>query len=186
MRATPILLKPSKMRGYRPLSGTDTRVRLEPRVVPIYWDAHFKSQPLDVTVFDEFLRTLFRSSWMTELGRQGVAPARLLPSFVPRRAPNARFGRLDPGEPVREWEASGRSTALPQSAELFHLIVAPSPPKTAEPVTLDRCVMVPLVAAGPRLLELHSLALSRALADAFLRAARAAGSGASLALVRTS
>jgi hypothetical protein len=141
---------------------------------------------LDVTVFDEFLRTLFRSSWMTELGRQGVLPARLLPSFVPRRAPNARLGRLDPADAVREWEASGRVAPLPQSAELFHLIVAPSPPKTAEPVTLDRWVMVPLVAAGPRLLELHSLALSRALADAFLRAARAANARPSLSLVRTS
>jgi hypothetical protein len=137
-------------------------------------------------VFDEFLRTLFRSSWMTELGRQGVAPARLLPSFVPQRAPNARLGRLDPGDAVREWEASGRVTPLPQSAELFQLIVAPSLPKTAEPVTLDRWVVVPLVAAGPRLLELHSLALSRALADAFLRAARAANAGTSLSLVRTS
>jgi hypothetical protein len=186
MRATPILLKHSKARGYQPLSATGTRVRLEPRVVPIYWDTHFKSQPSDVTVFDEFLRTLFRSSWMTELGRQGVAPARLLPSFVPRRVPNVRLGRLDPADPVREWEASGQVTPLPQSAELFHLIVAPSPPKAALPVTLDRWVMVPLVAAGPRLLELHSLALSRALAGAFLRAARAASGGASLALVRTS
>jgi hypothetical protein len=50
-----------------------------------------------------------------------------------------------------------------------------------------RCVVVPLVAAGTRVLEAHSLALSRALAEAFVVAAAHDGRRrASLALVRTS
>ena len=145
---------------------------VQPRVVPIYWDAHFRSHPLDVTMFDEFLRTLFRSSWMTELGSQGVLPARLLPSFVPRTAPALRLGRLDPNEAVRDWNNSGNFRPVPHNTLLFHLIVAAAPgPRLVEAPLDPGCVMVTFTPAAARTLEVHSLAISRALAGAFLAAA---------------
>ena len=140
-------------------------------MVPIYWDAHFRNSPPDVAVFDEFLRTLFRSSWMTQLGRQGVLPARLLPSFVPRRVAPARLGATELREQLREWKDSGLVTALPQTAELFQLLVVPAHlQKSLESAAVKQCVVVPLIAAGSHLLEDHSLAISRALAASFVQA----------------
>jgi hypothetical protein len=152
------------------------RLAFEPRVVPIYWDAHFRAHPLDVTILDEFLRALFQSSWMTELGRQRVAPARLLRSFVPRRSPPARLSRTALAEHVGEWVASGLLSPLPKQSEqsLLYLVLARcAVDRGFDPLApSDGCVVVPLADTGSNLLEAHSSPISQALAAAFVRTAR--------------
>lgn len=153
------------------------RFAFEPRVVPIYWDSHFRAHPLEVTILDEFLRALFQSSWMTDLGRENVAPARLLPSFVPRRSPPARLGRSAVAEHVAEWVARGLVAPLPKRFEqslLYLVLTRVHEDLGFDPIASnDGCVVVPLAETGSNLLEVHSPRLCRALAEAFTRAARA-------------
>ena len=159
-----------------PLSGRP-RFVFEPRVVPIYWDAHFRAHPLDVTILDEFLRALFQSSWMTELGTERVAPARLLRSFVPRRSPPARLSRTAVSEHVADWVAGGLVTPIPKQSEhaLLHLVLTRlAGDRGYDPIASnDGCVVVPLGDTGSNLLEVYSSPISQALARAFVRAARA-------------
>jgi hypothetical protein len=159
------------------------RAWLAPRVVPIYWDARFRSHPIDITVFDEFLRALFQSSWMSELEACGVAPARLLPSFVPNFPPAPKLTRQGLEATVVDWAYRGLVTpALGRDDEdLFYVVLARF---EAGPTGVpgSRCVAIPLLEVGPDSLEVHSATISGALASAF--ADRTAGG--SLALSRTS
>lgn len=99
----------------------------EPRVVPIYWDPHFRKSPADVAAFDEFLRALFRSSWMTGLADYGVAPARLLRSFVPEDAPHASLNQPQLEEQLIEWLVTESVLPTPSKTErsLLYLVVTP-------------------------------------------------------------
>ena len=68
----------------RPADRTPLRAVLSTaRVVPIYWDKHFLRTPSDVIAFNEFLRILFESTFMSALGPHGVRSAELLTAFVP-------------------------------------------------------------------------------------------------------
>lgn len=169
----------------------------EPRVVPIYWDPHFQKTPADVTIFDEFLRTLFRSSWMTALADHGVAPARLMPSFVPQQAPYASLSQTQLEAQLTEWLASGAIQPRPGKAErsLLYLVLTPRATKlTLGSLTSSKdfsgyhdCtafeqrsaangessmnlfyVAVPLTTTGREILDAHSLSISKQLADAFI------------------
>ena len=184
MRAQPNPFKQPKPLSFAALGPRKKKsVGLAPRVVPIYWDSRFLSHPLDITVFDEFLRALFQSSWMTELEDSGVAPARLLPSFVPSSAPAARLTRRRVEATVLDWVHRGLVTPGfgRNDDDLFYVVLARF---KAEPtgVLASPCVAIPLLDVGPDLLEAHSAAISGALATAF--ANRSAG--ARLALSRTS
>jgi membrane protein len=152
------------------------RFAFEPRVVPIYWDAHFRTHPLDVTILDEFLRALFQSSWMTELARKRVAPARLLRSFVPRKSPPARLGPTAISEHVADWVAGGLLAPLPKQSEqslLYLVLTRLSGERGYDPMaSTNGCIVVPLGETGANLLEMHSSPISQALAAAFSRAAR--------------
>lgn len=99
----------------------------EPRVVPIYWDPHFYKAPADVAVFDEFLRTLFRSSWMTGLADHGVPPARLLRSFVARDAPHSSLTQAQLEGQLAEWLANEVVMPRPSRSErsLLYLVITP-------------------------------------------------------------
>lgn len=156
---------------------------LAPRVVPIYWDARFRSHPLDITVFDEFLRALFQSSWMSELEGSGVAPAQLLPSFVPNSPPATKLTRQGIEATVMDWVHRGLVTPpLGRNDEdLFYVVLARF--KTG-PVGVpgSRCVAIPLLEVGPDLLEAHSATISSALASAFTDRT----AGARVVLSRTS
>lgn len=102
-------------------------VAYEPCVVPVYWDAHFKKTPADVAAFDEFLRALFCSSWMTALADFGVAPARLLRSFVPDDAPRARLSQPQLEQQLTRWLKTEPSLQAPNRAErsLVYLVITP-------------------------------------------------------------
>jgi hypothetical protein len=184
MRAQTHALKQLKPLTFAALAGRKRRLAsLAPRVVPIYWDARFRSHPLDITVFDEFLRALFQSSWMSELEGSGVAPAQLLPSFVPNSPPPAKLTRQGLEATVLDWVHRGLVTpGLGRNDEdLFYLVLARF---RAGPMGApgSRCVGIPLLDVGPDLLEVHSATISGALASAF--AERSAGER--LALSRTS
>jgi hypothetical protein len=171
----------------------------EPRVVPVYWDPHFQKVPADVAIFDEFLRTLFRSSWMTALCDYGVAPARLLPSFVAKDAPCASLSQGQLEDQLIEWLATEAVMPRPSKTErsLIYLVLTPlatkltlgslSSPKDFsgyhDCTAFDRnsdvdaqrvkaknlfYVAVPLTATGPEILDAHSVAISRELAEAFI------------------
>lgn len=187
MRATSTSLRPWKSRPTpAPAARRSTAPRLQPRVQPIYWGAHFRSSPLDVVVFDEFLRSLFRSSWMSELGAQGVAPARLLTSFVPRRSPPPRLTRTEWAAQVQELRREAPTTALPHESAIFELFVVAGP-RVVEAAPSERCLIVPVDPSTPDLLEVYSRAISRALAGAFVDAAQAGARRAAIVtLDRTS
>jgi hypothetical protein len=171
----------------------------EPRVVPVYWDAHFQRAPADVAIFNEFLRSLFRSSWMTALRDYGVAPARLLPSFVAKDPPSASLSQAQLEERLIDWLATEAVMPRPSKTErsLIYLVVTPLATKLtlgslssskdfsgyhdctafdrhsdvdAERVTAKNLfyVAVPLTATGPEILDAHSLAISKELAEAFI------------------
>jgi len=149
-----------------------------PRVVPVYWDAHFRRQPGDAVVFDEFLRALFRSSWMTELRDQGVGRARLLPSVVvTERAPGS-LTAPQLRQRLLEWIMAGLVTPKPRKTErsLTYLIFTPL--GTELPRVTSRCeatfgyAVVPLVSTGPEILEVHSRAVSHELSRSFVNALR--------------
>jgi hypothetical protein len=183
MRAQSHALKQLKPLTFAALAGRKRKAAwLAPRVVPIYWDARFRSHPLDITVFDEFLRALFQSSWMSELESSGVAPAQLLPSFVPNSPPGTKLTRQGLEATVMDWVHRGLVTpGLGRNDEdLFYVVLARF---RAEPMGVpgSRCVGIPLLDVGPDLLEVHSATISGALASAF--AERSAG--ARLALSRT-
>ncbi len=155
---------------------------LAPRVVPIYWDARFRSHPLDITVFDEFLRALFQSSWMTELADRGVAPAQLLPSFVPGSPPAAKLTRRGVETTVLDWVERGLVTpGLGRNDEDLFYVVFARFKREPTGVPGSHCVAIPLLDVGADLLEVHSATISGALATAFSH--RSAGA---LALSRTS
>ena len=171
----------------------------EPRVVPVYWDPHFQKAPADVAIFNEFLRTLFRSSWMTALRDYGVAPARLLPSFVAKDPPYASLSQAQLEDQLIEWLATEAVMPRPSKTErsLIYLVITPLTTKLtlgrlsslkdfsgyhdctaferqsdvdAERVTAKNLfyVAVPLTAKGPEILDAHSLAISKELAEAFI------------------
>jgi hypothetical protein len=145
-------------------------------VVPIYWDSHFRTHPLDVTILDEFLRALFQSSWMTELAKKRVAPARLLRSYVPRRSPPTRLSRSAVAEHVAEWVAGGMLAPLPRQSErslLYLVLTRVAGDRGFDPLgSSDGCIVVPLGETDADLLEIHSSSISQALASAFTRAAK--------------
>lgn len=171
----------------------------EPRVVPVYWDPHFQKAPADVAIFNEFLRSLFRSSWMTALRDYGVAPARLLPSFVAKDPPYASLNQAQLEDQLIEWLATEAVMPRPAKTErsLIYLVVTPLATKLtlgrlsslkdfsgyhdctafdrhsdadSERVTAKNLfyVAVPLTATGPEILDAHSLAISKELAEAFI------------------
>jgi hypothetical protein len=183
MRAQVNPLKLKKTLVFAALGARKSKaLGLAPRVVPIYWDARFRSHPLDITVFDEFLRALFQSSWMTELSEVGVAPAQLLPSFVPGSQPAAKLTRRGVETTVLDWVNRGLVTpGLGRNDEdLFYVVLARFKPE-ATGVSGSHCVAIPLLDVGPDLLEDHSATISGALATAFMNR-----SAATLALSRTS
>ncbi|MDQ2645440.1 MAG: hypothetical protein M3020_16600 [Myxococcota bacterium] len=176
MRAQANPSKPQKTVTFPALGARNRKpVGLAPRVVPIYWDARFLSHPLDITVFDEFLRALFQSSWMTELADSGVAPAQLLPSFVPGPAPAAKLTRRGVETTVLDWVNRGLVTpGLGRNDEdLFYVVLARFKPEPTG-VPGSRCIAIPLLDIGPELLEVHSAMISRALATAFMNRSAAA------------
>lgn len=184
MRAHANTIKLLKPLTFEAFGGRKRRSRmLAPRVVPIYWDARFRSHPLDITVLDEFLRALFQSSWMSELEDNGVAPARLLPSFVPNSPPPARLARRGLEATVMDWVHRGLVTPGfgSDDEDLFYVVLARF---KAEPTGVlgSHCVAIPLLDVGPDLLEIHSATISEALATAFTNRA----AGARVALSRTS
>lgn len=149
-----------------------------PRVVPIYWDAHFRRKPLDVVVFDVFLRTLFRSSWMTELHENGIASVRLLPSVVPADRAPATLTAAQLKQRLLEWIVAGALTPKPRADDrsLTYLLFTPLgtelPRVTSRSDASLSYAVVPLVSTGPEILEVHSRAVSEELARVFLGAAR--------------
>jgi len=192
MRAHGNPLKASQRLPFSEIDGRrKRRALLEPRVVPIYWDARFQSHPLDITVFDEFLRALFQSSWMSELAAPGVAPARLLPSFVPQSPPTSKLTQRGLEATVLDWVHRGLVTPGLGNREQdpFYVVLARFKPEPTGPSD-SRCVAIPLLGVGPDLLEVHSVAVSRALAEGFAQRTaerRASASpGARVALAHTS
>jgi hypothetical protein len=99
----------------------------DPRVVPVYWDPHFQKTPADVAAFDEFLRALFRSSWMSALADYGVGPARLLRSFVASDAPYGSLTQTQLEAQLVEWLASEAVMPRPSKTErsLLYLVITP-------------------------------------------------------------
>jgi hypothetical protein len=181
MRSIPLSLEPSKFRSYSP-------GKCSPRVVPIYWDEHFRDHRDEVTVFDEFLRALFQSSWMTDLARHGVARARALPSFVPPRALPARVDPSALRAQLTTWVETGAVAPplLGPGHPHFFLILGRSLAGTVPDD--ERCLFVSFTERGNATLEAMSRPICEALSDAFRgaaaphRKARARG----VALERTS
>jgi len=166
-----------------------------PRVVPIYWDDHFTGSPTDVAAFDEFLRTLFRSSWMTGLAEFGIAPAQLLPSYVLPSPRRTRLSHAELAQQLTEWLASGDITPKPRKSErsLFYLLLTPMGTElTLGAVSSPRHVsgyhdsarfeasaqdnlhyaVVPLVSTRDEILDAHSRAICHELAHAFIACVR--------------
>lgn len=171
-----------------------------PRVVAIYWDRHFEGAQADVQAFDELLRTLFRSSWMSGLNEAGVPPAELLGSFVLSDPAPASLTRVELEGRLIEWLEDGRVTPKPRQADgsLVYLIVTPLGTElredahswqmrfaghcgcthygadasrgTARPNVVY--VAVPLVSTGPEILDLHSLAITQELGRALIARSR--------------
>ncbi|HEY8946341.1 MAG TPA: hypothetical protein VIM73_18950 [Polyangiaceae bacterium] len=170
------------------------RPRLFPRVrssasrsdvVPIYWDPHFRKAPADAAVFDEFLRTLFHSSWMTTLGHQGVPPVRLLPSWIPSDPAPVRLTQAELEQHLVRWQRNrlGRVSARSSPARNRPLFLVVTPRRTeltfrAEPSPkgggVTSYVAVPLETTGGEILEAHALIISRRLARALVARTQAA------------
>jgi len=173
----------------------------EPRVVPIYWDPHFRKAPADVVAFDEFLRTLFRSSWMSELSSYGLLPPRLLKSFTPRDEAPPMLTRSALENKLVDWLASGAVSPKPKRADrsLIYLVLTPraskllpreakrpsSPYQASTLFERDSVVrgvsagehnllytVVPLRTTDGEILEQHSLPVSQALTQALVRCVR--------------
>lgn len=100
----------------------------EPRIVPIYWDPHFRKAPADVAAFDEFLRMLFRSSWMSELSSYGLTPPRLLRAVLPKDEAPAALTRSALEAKLVEWFANGNVAPKPKRADrsLIYLVLTPA------------------------------------------------------------
>jgi hypothetical protein len=173
---------------------------LAPRVVPIYWDPHFQAHADDVAAFDEFLRVLFRSSWMSALAERGILPAELEPSLVPRDPAPERLSLPELEARLRRWLA-GPLSALTKREEgsLLVLVITPlgtelevagSPvrrfsgyhgasrggaataPTALFPAPNLFYALVPLVTTAAEILEVHSLPLSQVLARALIARGR--------------
>jgi hypothetical protein len=156
-----------------------------PDVVPIYWDPHFRKAPADAAVFDEFLRSLFHSSWMTALGHQGVRPVRLLPSWVPSDPAPVRLTQVELEHLLAEWQRNtlGRVSSRSSSARNRPLYLVVTPRRTeltfrAEPSAkgggAPSYVAVPLETTGGEILEAHALTIRRRLARALVARTQAA------------
>ena len=166
-----------------------------PRVVPIYWDPHFVQAPADVAAFDEFLRTLFCSSWMSGLEEFGVAPAELLPSIVPTTPRRSRMSHAQLKDQLVSWIQSGAVSPKPKKADrsLIYLVLSPlgmdlslgavsAPTHVSgyhdsarlEPRGDDnlRYAVVPLVSLEAEILDAHSRPVCHELAQAFIACAR--------------
>ncbi|HWA70926.1 MAG TPA: hypothetical protein VG937_01255 [Polyangiaceae bacterium] len=186
--------------GWRPqFLRSEDSTAYEPRVVPVYWDPHFQKSPADVAAFDEFLRTLFRSSWMTALADYGVAPARLLPSFVPNDTPYASLNQPQLEARLTRWLATESILPTPSKAErsLVYLLITPLATKLTlgnlssskdfsgyhDCATFARAgdsrgaggaeknlfyAAVPLTVTGKTILDAHSRAISKELAESFI------------------
>ncbi|MFZ5897052.1 MAG: hypothetical protein ACOY0T_38700 [Myxococcota bacterium] len=174
---------------------------LQPRVVPIYWDPHFRKVPTDVAAIDEFLRTLFRSSWMSELSSYYMEPPRLLRSVLPKDEAPVTLTRSALETKLVDWLVGGVITPKPKRADssLIYLVLTPcgtkvTPRETKKPSSSyvasasferDGIVrgaspsehnliysVVPLLSTSGEILEQHSLAMSQALTQALVRAVR--------------
>lgn len=173
----------------------------EPRIVPIYWDAHFRKVPTDVAALDEFMRTLFRSSWMSELSSYGLLPPRLLRASLPKDEPPLTLSRSALEAKLVEWLANGTVAPKPKRADrsLIFLVMTPAGTKltprearkpsssyhasacferdgvtrsaTSEDHNLIYAV-VPLRSTNGDILETHSLSLSQALTRVLVRSVR--------------
>lgn len=173
-----------------------------PRVVPIYWDKHFRRQPSDVVAFNEFLRILFESTFMSGLSTHGIQPARVLPAFVPGDEAPTRLtrGRLE--AQLTQWLESGALSPHPKKLEssLLYLVLAPlgsqsslgapqantrnfgyhdsipfmrtDSQKAAKSARNLHYAVVPLVSTGSQILEVHSRAVSQQLAESFIARTR--------------
>ncbi len=200
-RSAPRHAKPARGVVER-MDGWRERAKATPRVVPIYWDAHFESAAADVAAFDEFLRTLFQSSWMSGLKEFGVGSAELLPSFVPSEPRPARLSHAALETQLKRWLSADVVTPKPKKAErsLFYLILTPlgtelslgavsSPTHVSgyhdrarfEADARTRSVtgepnlhyaVVPLVSTEAEILDAHSRAICHELAQSFIAAAR--------------
>lgn len=205
----PVRRAPRSLRAQAPLAGLAWKPQFlrrrestayEPRVVPVYWDAQFQKSPAEVAAFDEFLRALFRSSWMTALADYGVAPARLLPSFVPNDAPPASLNQPQLEAQLSEWLSSESVLPTPSKAErsLVYLLLTPLGTKLTlgnlssskdfsgyhDCTTFVRATetrssggaqkknlfyaAVPLTVTGKTVLDAHSRAISKELAESFI------------------
>jgi hypothetical protein len=188
----------------RPASTASLRVVLSPaRVVPIYWDKHFQQNPSDVVAFNEFLRILFESTFMSALGAHGVRSAELLSAFVPDDEPPTRLTRARLEAQLSEWLTSEQISPQPKKLEtgLLYLVLTPLGSQASlgaaanarnfgyhESIPFARAadaraktaannlhyVAVPLVTTGSQILEVHSRAVSQQLSRAFLARARSA------------
>ena len=174
---------------------------LEPRVVPIYWDPYFRKVPMDAAVFDEFLRTLFHSSWMSELASYGFTSPRLLRSFIPKDEAPATLTRTALEAKLVHWLTNGSVAPKPKRAErsLVYLLLTPSSTKltpreakkTHASYQASACFerdsivrdaasqdhnlfysVVPFTAARGDILEQNSRPISQALTTAFVRGVR--------------
>lgn len=173
----------NKRGARRPASGLG-RPRPAPRrlyVVPIYWDPHFRKTPADVAAFDEFLRTLFQSSWMTGLGQDGAPLACLLPSVVPSESAPRRLTQAELEGRLAVWlrpEETPHPEPLQADQSRLYLIVTPpgtdlaSAPLGARANSREPCVLIPLASTGGDVLDLHALRISQELARAFRVRAR--------------
>jgi hypothetical protein len=173
-----------------------------PRVVPIYWDKHFRREPSDVVAFNEFLRILFESTFMSGLSAHGIQPARLLPAFVPDDEAPTRLTRARLEAQLTQWLASEQLAPSPKKLEssLLFLVLAPlgSQSSLGAPAANTRnfgyhdsipfvrpdsqkaprsasnlhYAAVPLVSTGSQILEVHSRAVSQQLGQAFIARTR--------------
>lgn len=175
-----------------------------PRVVPIYWDKHFRRQPSDVVAFNEFLRILFESTFMSGLGTHGVQPARLMPAFVPEDEAPTRLTRSRLEAQLKAWLDSEQLAPQPKKLEssLLFLVLAPLGSQTSlgapqantrnfgyhdsisfvrpethkaqKPAQNLHYAVVPLTSTGSQILEVHSRAVSQQLAESFIARTRRA------------
>ncbi|MGC4086718.1 MAG: hypothetical protein QM756_02245 [Polyangiaceae bacterium] len=173
----------------------------EVRVVPVYWDPHFRNTPSDVAAFDEFLRMLFRSSWMSELSSYGLAPPRLLRAHLPKDDAPATLTRRALEQKLADWLASGVVSPKPKrnDSSLIFLVLTPCrtklTPREAKSQSKsyhasaaferDAIVhsddpsqhnliysVVPLLSTQGEILERHSRAVCQALTQAVVRSVR--------------
>jgi hypothetical protein len=181
-KVDPAIVRPPQYRTSSAESLWRLRAMLDrPEVVPIYWDKHFRRTPADVSAFNELLRTLFASSWMSELGAYGVKPARLLPAIVPADTAPARLRQAELESRMRSWvrtDPSRRSKASPVRSPVY-LVVTPLRTELAfdrhAAARLDSSlnyVVVPLKSTSGEILDSHALTISRDLARALIAETR--------------